>query len=432
MELSRRQEIVFLCLAAVVTALGMALVCAALGDSPLRATRGIAVVGVLLIVALVMDMVGKRRDRTLLPIVAMICGVGLTMLWRLDPFRASKQIVWMVMGAALMLATYLVITDVRHLRRLKYVCGVGAVLLLLATMIWGEERFGARLWLDLGIIPPFQPAEISKVLLAIFLSGYVAERGQLIREVGRDRWGLPLVELRYLGPIALIVVFCLAIFVTQRDLGAAGLFFGLAVAVMYLGTGRRTYVLLGLVAFAGGTLLASEMFWHVQRRMVAWLNPWSDPTDAGLQTLQAMFALGEGGLLGTGLGLGMPYKMPAVETDLIFGAVGEELGLAGTCGLLALFAMAVFNGFAIALRARDRFGMLLAASLTSVLALQSLVIVGGVIRALPLTGITLPFVSYGGTSVIVNFIALALLLAVSRDCTGPPADPRRGDESRHA
>ena len=421
MSTSHRREIVFLCLAAVVTALGMALVCAALGESPLRATRGVAVAGVLLVVALLMDLAGKDRDRTLLPIVAMICGMGLIMLWRLDPFRASKQIIWMVMGSSLMLATYLVITDVRGLRRLKYVAGAGAVLLLLVTMIWGEERFGARLWLDLGFIPPFQPSEFAKILLAIFLAGYVAERGQIISEVGRDRWGLPLVELRYLGPIALVVVFCLAIFVTQHDLGAALLFFGIAVAVMYLGTGRRTYVLLGVLAFLGGTLLATQMFSHVNRRIIAWSDPWSDPTDAGLQTLQAMFALGEGGLLGTGLGLGMPYKMPAVATDLIFGAVGEELGLAGTCGLLLLLAMAVFCGFSIAWRARDRFGMLLAASLTSVLALQTLVIVGGVIRAFPLTGITLPFVSYGGTSVIVNFIAIGLLLAVSRDCTGAEA-----------
>ncbi len=424
MSISRRQEIVLLCLAAVVTGLGMVLVCIALGDSPLRATRGLILTGVLLVVALAMDLAGKVRDRTLLPIVAMLCGIGLILLWRLDPFRASKQVVWMVTGSALMLATYLVIGDVRDLRRWKYVAGVGAVLLLLATMVWGQERYGARLWLDLGVLPPFQPVEFAKILLAIFLAGYVAERGQIIAQVGRDRWGLPLVELRYMGPIALLVAFCLAIFITQRDLGAAVLFFGLAVAVMYLGTGRRTYVLLGLLAFVGGTLLATVMFTHVQRRIVGWTDPWSDPGNAGYQTLQAMFALGEGGLLGTGLGLGMPYKMPAVETDLIIGAVGEELGLAGTCGVLLLFAMAAYNGFSIAWRSRDRFGMLLAAGLTTVFALQTLVIVGGVIRAFPLTGITLPFVSYGGTSVIVNFVAIGLLLAVSRDCTGPPANPR--------
>ena len=167
----------------------------------------------------------------------------------------------------------------------------------------------------------------------------------------------------------------------------------------------------------GGAVIATQAFHHVNRRVVAWVNPWSDPSDAGLQALQAMFALGEGGMLGTGLGLGMPYKMPAVETDLIFGAIGEELGLAGTCALLLLFAMMTYCGFRIAARASDRFGMLLASGLTTVVALQTLVIVGGVIRVFPLTGITLPFVSYGGTSVIVNFIGLGLLLAVSRDCT---------------
>lgn len=422
MSISRRREVVLLCLAAVVTALGMALVCAAMGHSPLRATRGVAPVGVLLIVSFLMDLTGKQRDRTLLPIIAMICGIGIIMLWRLEEgrhFWASKQIVWMIIGAGVMLATYLAVVDVRHLGRLKYLCGAGAVALLLVAMVWGQERYGARLWLNLGFIN-MQPGELAKILMAISLAGYAADRGQVISQVGRDRWGLPMVEIRYLGPIGLLVLFCLALFVTQRDLGAAVLFFGLAVSVMFLGTGRRSYVILGLVAFIGGALLAADMFPHVHRRVIAWLDPQSDPYGAGLQTLQVMYGLGEGGVLGTGLGLGMPQKMPEVATDLVFGAVGEELGLAGTCGLLLLFAMAIYNGYSIAWRSRDRFGMLLAASLTTVFALQTLVIVGGVLRLFPLTGITLPFVSYGGTSILVNFIAVGLLLAVSRDCTGPP------------
>lgn len=422
---SRRREIVHLCLVAVVTALGMSLVSAAMGDSPLRATRGVTFVAVLLLIAPLMDLGGRRRDHSLLPIIAMICGIGLIILWRLDPVRASKQIVWMVMGAGLLLSTYLLVHDIRALARLKYVSAFGAVALLVATMVWGQAHStpaqahsGARLWLDLGFVS-FQPTELAKILLCIFLAGYMADRGPIISEVGRDRWGLPLVELRYLGPIALMVAFCLVIFVSQRDLGAAVMFLGLAVALLYLGTGRRTYPLLGLIAFVGGAFVASLAFNHVHRRIIGWLNPWADPSDAGMQALQAMYGLGEGGLLGTGLGLGMPLKMPAVQTDLIFAAVGEELGLAGSCGLLLLFAMAVYCGFAIAWRCRDRFGMLLAAGLTTVMALQALVIVGGVIRVIPLTGITLPFVSYGGTSILVNFIAIGLLLCVSRDCGGP-------------
>ncbi|MCE5217318.1 FtsW/RodA/SpoVE family cell cycle protein [bacterium] len=427
MSVARRREIVLLCLVAVITALGMALTCAALHNSAVRATRGVVPVAILLLVSFLMDLTGKGRDRTLLPIVAMICGIGIIMLWRLEgprSFQASKQIVWMTIGAGLMLATYLVVVDVRSLSRFKYIAGAGAVLLLMVTMIWGQERYGARLWIAVGNLS-LQPGEFAKILMAISLAGYAADRGQIISQGGRDRWGLPLVEIKYLGPIGILVLFCLALFVTQRDLGAAVLFFGLAVAVIYLSTGRRTYVLLGLIAFAGGALLASNMFPHVHRRMVAWLYPQSDPSGAGLQTLRVMYGLGEGGVLGTGLGLGMPQKMPAVATDLIFGAVGEELGLAGTLALLTLFAMATFNGFMIAWRSRDRFGMLLAASLTTVFALQTLVIVGGVIRAFPLTGITLPFVSYGGTSVVVNFISIGLLLAVSRDCTGAPERPLR-------
>jgi len=402
-----------------VTALGMALVCYAMDFSLLRATRGVALMAVILGCALLMDLAGAVRDRTLLPIIAMISGIGVVMLWRLDPLLASKQIVWMMIGSGLMLATYVAISDVRDLRRLKYVAGVAAALLLLATMVWGYEVNGAKLWVNLGFIRA-QPGEVAKILMAVFLAAYTAQRGQIMGEVARDRLGLRLVELRHLGPIALVVVFCLALFITQRDLGAAVLFFGLAVAMMYLGTGRRAYAVLGLAAFVGGALLATEIFPHVHRRMLGWLNPWSDPMNAGMQALQGMFALAEGGLLGTGLGQGLPRKIPEVTTDLIFGAVGEELGLVGSAGLLFLFAMAVFNGFSIAWRSRDRFGMLLAAALTTLFGLQALVIVGGVIRAVPLTGITLPFVSYGGTSVVVNFVAVGLLLAVSRDCTGPP------------
>ncbi|NSW58517.1 MAG: FtsW/RodA/SpoVE family cell cycle protein [Armatimonadetes bacterium] len=418
MDTLRRNELVMLCAAGVLTTLGMALVCAALGDSPVRATRGFSLVAALIVVCFLMDLTGQKRDRLLMPVVAMAAGIGLILLWRLDPFRASKQIIWMMMGSAVMLATYLMITDVRSLGRLKYLTGVCALLLLLATMIWGEERYGARLWLDVGVLPPFQPTEIAKLLLAISLAGILADRGPVIREVSRGRVIPRLAELRYLGPTALLVVFCLAIFVTQRDLGAAVLFLGLTIAVLYMGTRRKTYVVFGLLAFALGAVVAPQLLGYVDKRMVAWLNPWSDPSGAGLQPLQAMFALAEGGLLGTGLGLGMPYKMPAVETDLILAAIGEELGLAGTAATVMLLALATFAGFRIAWRSTDRFGMLLAAGLTSVFALQALVITGGVLRLLPLTGITLPFVSYGGTSVIANFIAVGLLLAVSRDC-GP-------------
>lgn len=424
MDTQRRQEIAFLCVAGVLSALGMALVCAALGDSPLRATRGLAVAGVLLIVGFLMDLTRQNRDRLLLPLVAMACGIGLVLLWRLDPYRAAKQVVWMVMGASLMFATYMAVPDIRSLGKLKYVCGFGAIVLILATMVYGQERYGARLWLDLGILPPFQPSEFAKVLMAIALAGFMAERGRVIHEMTRGKGGFRLVELKYLGPVALLVAMCLAIFVTQRDLGTAVLFLGLTVTMIFLGTGRRTYMLFGLLSFAVGALVASNVFPYVGKRMVAWLDPWSAPSDAGLQPLQAMFALAEGGLIGTGLGMGMPYKMPAVETDLILAAAGEELGLMGACALILLFALLVFAGFRIALRCNDRFGMLLAAGLTTVLGLQALVIIGGVLRVLPLTGITLPFVSYGGTSIITNFIIVGLLLAVSRDC-GSPAAPRR-------
>ncbi|HUT75372.1 MAG TPA: FtsW/RodA/SpoVE family cell cycle protein, partial [Armatimonadota bacterium] len=217
--------------------------------------------------------------------------------------------------------------------------------------------------------------------------------------------------------------FSLAIFVFQRDLGAAVLFFGLFVAMVYLATLRKSFVLVALVLFALGGVGAYYGFHHVATRVDMWINPWQAPTEGGYQILQALFALGVGGVLGTGFASGGGAAMPAATTDLIFAVGAEQLGLVGALGLLLLLALVAWRGFAIAWQSTDRFGALLATGLATVFSLQTLVIVGGVTKLIPLTGITLPFVSYGGTSVVVNFIALSLLLAVSRDCI-----PHRSDE----
>jgi cell division protein FtsW len=209
-----------------------------------------------------------------------------------------------------------------------------------------------------------------------------------------------------------------AVFVLQKDLGAALLLMGLFIAIMYLGTGRGFYAAVGLLLFAVGSVAAYHVFPHVQTRIDVWLNPWADPQKRGFQILQSLFCLGEGGVSGAGLGLGAPKSLPAAPTDLIFAVFAEDTGLMGSVGLLMLFLLASVRGYWIAWTARDRFGALLAAGLSTVFALQTIVIVGGVIKLIPLTGITLPFVSYGGTSVIANFVAIGLLLCVSRDCGG--------------
>jgi cell division protein FtsW (lipid II flippase) len=384
-------------------------------QSPLRALRISAVSGGFILASFLLQVGSKRRDTLLLPYVSLLCGLGVIALWRIDPLLASKQVLWMMLGLSLMVATYFLIEDVRDLGRHKYLAGVGALVLLLLTMLFGIEKHGARLWLGIPNAFFFQPTEVAKVLMCIFLAGYVAEKGEMIQaQMGRARQAA-LSALKHMGPLLLVVLFFLGAFVLQRDLGAAVLFFGLFVAVSYIATSRKTYALLSVLLFVAGMVGAYYLFPHVRVRFEAWINPWGDPDRNGYQILQGLFALGSGGLTGAGLGRGFPELIPEAGTDMIFPVIGEELGLMGSLALLLLCVMVVIRSFGIGLRSRHQFGMLLAACLAIVFGLQTLVITGGVLRLIPLTGITMPFVSYGGTSVVVNFIALGLLLAVSRE-----------------
>ncbi|MFW6156639.1 MAG: FtsW/RodA/SpoVE family cell cycle protein, partial [Armatimonadota bacterium] len=319
--------------------------------------------------------------------------------------------------SGIMVAVYYLIEDVRDLARLKYTSGVVALLLVGLTLAFGVEKGGARLWLNVAGLITFQPTELVKVLMCIFFAGYISERRDLLREDTREVVGFVMPKLRHIAPLVLMVIFSLAIFVGQRDLGAAVLFFGLFVAMTYMATGRKAYSLIALVLFIAGGVAAYLIFPHVATRVDMWLNPWLEPTDRGYQILQGLFALAEGGMLGVGFATGGGATIPAATTDLIFAVGAQQLGLVGAVAIVLLFALAAHRSFGIAWQSTDSFGALLAAGLAVVFSLQALVIIGGVTKLIPLTGITLPFVSYGGTSVIVNFIALALLMTVSRDCT---------------
>jgi cell division protein FtsW (lipid II flippase) len=397
-------------------ALGLLLVCLAQGDSPLRLVRIMTVAGSFIVASLLMQADGNRRDHLLLPGVCLITGCGVIFLWRLEPGIASRQIVWVLLGSSLMVMTYYVIDDVRDLARHKYTAGVGAIVLMIATMVWGQEHGGARLWLGVEGVASIQPGEFAKILICIFLAGYVADKGDIIRSQSQEAGLAASLALRYMAPLLLVTGFSLALFVFLRDLGAAMLFLGLFVAVSYLMTGRKRYAALMSGFFAGGAVAAYYYLPHVGRRLEAWLTPHADPYGAGHQILQVLFGLAAGGISGVGFGNGFPESLPAAHTDTIFAVIGEELGLLGGVGLMLLFVLVAFRTFNIAWQSRDRFGAALAANLGVVFALQTLVIIGGVLRIIPLTGITLPFVSYGGSSLVANFIALGLVLAVSRDC----------------
>jgi len=271
---------------------------------------------------------------------------------------------------------------------------------------------GARLWVSLGPVG-FQPSEFARIALIIFFAGYLAETRDLLAATSRTILGVQIPALKYFGPVALVWAASLGLLVFEKDLGSSLLFFAVPLLMLYAATGRIAYVLLGTVLFTVGSLLAFLLFDHVKVRVRAWLDPWAYPDTDGFQILQSIFNIADGGLLGTGLGAGFAQTIPEVETDFVFSAIASELGLLGATAVLLAFLAFVYRGTKIALLAQDDASKLLAFGLTAMFAIQTLVIVGGVTKAIPLTGITLPFVSYGGSSVVGNFILTGLLLLIS-------------------
>ncbi|MGE5575611.1 MAG: FtsW/RodA/SpoVE family cell cycle protein [Syntrophothermus sp.] len=406
-------------LAMIITLLGLGL--AALAGALMRgeplpiktvAGFGAGYVAVFLGAHLIFRWSGYSGDEALLPLVAFLSGIGMIMLYRLDGRLAFLQMIWLGIGIAAMLAVIVLLRGYRWLEQYRYLAGVAGLILLTATVVFGHQAGGARAWLAVGPVR-FEPVEIGKLLLVLFLAGYLNQVKELISLTDGRFGGILIPNIRYSGPILAMWSFSMLLLVVQNDLGAALLYFGILLAMIYLSTGRASYVASGLILALGGVAAAYFLLPHIRVRVDIWLNPWAVATGKGYQTVQSLFAMGSGGIFGTGLGLGHPELIPAVETDFIFAAVGEELGLAGTLAVLLALALLIWRGFAVALSAPDDFGLLMAAGLTSVLAIQTLVITGGVTRLIPLTGITLPFISYGGSSLVTNFILIGLLGLVS-------------------
>jgi cell division protein FtsW (lipid II flippase) len=358
-------------------------------------------------------------DQLLLPLVAVLSAIGLLMVTRLAPSVASRQTMWIGVGALALLAPLLLLPRVDWLARYKYTSAALGGGLVLVTFVLGVDPngSGARLWLGAGGVY-FQPSEVFKVLLVIFLASYLAERRELLALAGRRLGPIHLPPPPYWLPLVVVWLLSLGLLVVQRDLGAALLFFGIFLALVYAATARLDYLIGGLGLFAVGAALAYQLFGHVRDRVAIWLDPWPQAQDRAYQVVQGLIALGAGGILGAGLGWGYPEYIPAVHTDFVIAAIGEELGLLGTLAVLALYLLLVYRGFRIALRAPDAFHQLLAAGLSTVLGLQALIILGGTTRVMPLTGITLPFISYGGSSLLVNFGMIGLLLRISAEARG--------------
>jgi peptidoglycan glycosyltransferase len=374
----------------------------------------VVVLGLLLAAHVATRILAPGADGTLLPLAALLNGIGYVFIARLDPHLAGLQATWTAIGVAAYIGTLVVVRRVRDLRQWMWTFALVGIGLLLLPLVPGVGRTinGARIWVSLGPVN-FQPGEPAKLALALFFAAYLVERRELLARMLFRVGPLRLPEPRHLLPVLLAWMASLVVMVAQKDLGSSLLFFALFIVMLWVSTERASYLGEGAGMVAAGAVAAWSAFAHVQERVSMWLNPWQDPQGNGYQIIQGSFAMAWGGLVGTGNGLGDPGRVPAAETDFIFAANGEELGLVGATAVLVAFLLMVGAGLRIAVRAEASFDKLLAAGLTTIVGLQSFIIIGGVVRLVPLTGVTLPFVSYGGSSLVANYVLLALLMRIS-------------------
>ena len=424
---ARSRELFGLALAALIAGVALASVAIAREAevSPAYARYGLAFAALYLVAHVVIRRTVPGADPALLPLAAVMTAFGLTFNYRLDPDDGARQALWVAIGVFVLCATLVALRrDYRVLEAYRYLFGVLAVGLLLLPSVpgLGTTVNGARLWVDLGAFQ-FQPGELAKLCLVVFLAGYLREKREVVAQ-GR---------LKDFGPLLAIWGAAMLVIVQTKDLGSALLVFGIFLAMLYVATGRGLYVAAGLSLFVAGAAVLYTALQHVRDRVTIWLHPWTDePVPCALtgalelrqdcasyQLVRSLYSIANGGFGGTGIGNGTftstdgTELIPYLRTDFIYSAIAQELGLVGAAALLLCAMLLVVRGMRIALRAQDGFSKLLAAGLTFGFALQTFIIVGGVLRVVPLTGITLPFVSYGGTSVVVSFLALAGLLLVS-------------------
>ena len=420
---------------------------AAGGTFKLYDARGLLIyLAALLLAHVAQVLAGRRTDQILLPTVAMLGGISLLLMERLPQDLVTQtffgttlglgqvQLVWLVLALAVATTLGIVVRSDSWLRRYKYTWAAVGVGLLLLTFVFGTVINGQRLTLQLG---PFagQPTELLKVILVVFLAGYLSENRALLVEQDTRLGPLRLPPLPYLAPMVAMWAIALVIVVIQRDLGAALLFFGVFLALLYVATGRLSLVIIGLVLFLLGSALMAILVDRVRTRVDVWIDPFGDPLGAGYQVVQALHAFARGGLLGVGLGAGLPSiagrpPIPEVHTDFPLAALGEELGIVGVIAILGLYLVVVERGLRIGAAAADDFRSLLAIGLALIIGVQAFILAAGDLKVLPLTGVTLPFISYGGSSLLANALVVGLLLALSDKGVEAPPAPRVGSRWR--
>jgi cell division protein FtsW (lipid II flippase) len=433
----RNLELLLLVFACVIDAGAIVLVqLGALGsiDTTL-VSLGAGLSALVLAVHVVLRFAAPAADPFLLPIATVLNGLGVAEIYRIDiadgatgwESVAVRQIFWSALAVVAAIVVLLVIRNHRVLFRYTYVAGFAAIVLLLLPLLpfIGREVSGARVWIGIGDVASFQPGEIAKIALAVFFAGYLVRNRDSLSMVGRTVLGMRFPRLRDLGPILVVWAVTMGVIVFQRDLGTALLYFGLFLVMLYVATGRTSWVLIGVGLFLGGALLASQTLDYVGNRFANWLEPFSaerygaDP-GGSYQLVQGLFGLAHGGLLGTGLGQGMPDLTPVPQSDYIIASLGEELGLAGLFAIFGLYLLLVSRGFRIGFAGQDDFGRLLGVGLSFVIALQCFIVIGGVTRVIPLTGLTTPFLAAGGSSLVANWMIVAVLLRLSDTVRSQP------------
>ncbi|MDO5501871.1 MAG: FtsW/RodA/SpoVE family cell cycle protein [Actinomycetia bacterium] len=428
----RNVELLLLILAASIVMIAYANVEVAAREElpPHLLALGAGLLGIALAFHLVLRWRASYADPLLLPIATLLNGLGLVMLHRIDIARgtdlgaglAVRQLTWSALAVAIAAGVLILLRDHRLLRRYTYSAGLIAVILLLMPLLpfIGREVYGARIWINIGNFS-FQPGEVAKIALAVFFAGYLVTARDALSVAGKKVLGMVLPRGKDLGPILVAWILAMGILIFQRDLGSSLLFFGLFIAMLYVATERVSWIAIGVSLLAIGTYFAYGFFAHLQARIHLWLDPFA--TGQSDQVAKGLMGLAAGGLLGTGLGRGRPTETYFAESDFIIPSFGEELGLIGLFAMILLYALLVERGLRAGIGVRDGFGKLLAAGLAFSIALQCFVVIGGVTRVIPLTGLTTPFLSAGGSSLLANWTVIALLLRISDQARRPVEDP---------
>jgi cell division protein FtsW (lipid II flippase) len=396
-----------------------------------------------LVFHVVLRLRAKYADPVILPIVVALNGLGLAMIHRLDPpgdDTGNNQLRWTLIAMAVAIAVIWLLKDHRILRRFTFISLAASALLLILPLVPGitaGEILGARVWIRIGPMT-FQPGEVAKITLAIFFAGYLSSNRDLIMLAGRKIGPMQFPRFKDMGPMITAWLVSIGVLIFQRDLGSSILFFGLFIVMIYVATSRISWVVIGVSLILGGGFIASQVFSHVALRIDSWLNAFTEevfgrsPGGSG-QIVEGLFGMASGGLVGTGLGQGRPNLVPFANSDMIIASFGEELGLIGLFAIVMMYLLLFTRGFRAALGTRDAFGKLLACGLSFAVALQCFVVIGGVTRLIPLTGLTTPFLAAGGSSLLANWIIVGLLLMISHTARGPvdttPMKPGRTPEA---